>query len=131
MLSNDIDWEYAFQNSIEYITDLYNFSKYHKNNEDIVHINLAKWADKFVIAPASANTIAKITYGIADNVLLETALAWNKPMFIAPAMNNEMYANVITQRHIAELESLGHVFIQPTVKKLACGDFGIGAFAHV
>lgn len=94
------------------------------------HIGISKWADIFVIAPASANTINKIGAGIADNLLLESILAFNKPLLIAPAANTNMYLNPNTQGNLKKLKVFGHIIIEPQNKLLACNDEGIGAMAE-
>jgi phosphopantothenoylcysteine decarboxylase/phosphopantothenate--cysteine ligase len=95
-------------------------------NEPIHHISLAKEIDAYLIAPATANVIAKIARGVADDLLTTTALATNAPMIIAPAMNTEMWFDQATQDNIAELKRRGFVFVEPTNGELACGDEGIG-----
>ena len=90
------------------------------------HIDRARWADVFVIAPASANTIAKLNWGVADNLLLAEALAYRGKFMIAPAMNPEMYRAESTQRNIQELRNKGIAFIGPDVGKTACGEVGQG-----
>lgn len=93
---------------------------------DIEHISLAKRADVFLIAPATANVIAKISAGIADDMLTTTVMATRAPVVIAPAMNTNMYENPITQGNIERLESFGYHFIQPGCGRLACNDIGRG-----
>ncbi|KAL8522972.1 hypothetical protein ACS0TY_013072 [Phlomoides rotata] len=86
-----------------------------------------------VIAPLSANTLAKITGGLCDNLVTCIVRAWdyNKPLFIAPAMNILMSDNPFTKRHLAALDELGtSLIIPPVKKKLACGDYGNGAMAE-
>ena len=104
-----------------------------KSAERINHIDLGKEADLFVVAPASANTIAKLAHGMADNMLTATALALpsTTPKLIAPAMNTKMYENPITQENLSKLEKYGWQIIQPRETVLACGDHGIGALASV
>lgn len=100
----------------------------------ITHIDMRDWADVFIIAPCSANTMAKLANGICDNLLTSIARAWdyNKPFYIAPAMNTLMWTNPITQIHIDFLEkTFGIKLIWPTSNKLACGQCGIGAMAHI
>ena len=93
---------------------------------DVEHISLAKAADLVLIAPASANVIAKLASGIADDMLTTTMLACEKPKLIAPAMNTAMYNNPVTQRNIQTLKDLGYSFIEPASGMLACGDEGAG-----
>ncbi len=93
------------------------------------HIALAKKADAIVIAPATANTIAKIASGSSDDLLTAIVLAANVPLIIAPAMNQGMYSNAITRRNLAFLKKQGAVIVEPEKGELACGDFGKGRLA--
>ncbi|PLX66471.1 MAG: bifunctional phosphopantothenoylcysteine decarboxylase/phosphopantothenate--cysteine ligase CoaBC [Denitrovibrio sp.] len=96
----------------------------------IEHIDLAGWADEFVIAPATANTIAKIAHGIADNLLTSTILPYKKRLLIAPAMNVDMYANPITQENLKKVEAMGHMIIDPGTGEMACDAEGKGRMAE-
>ena len=89
------------------------------------HISLTE-ADIFVIAPASANTISKLANGICDNLLLSTACAFNKPMLIAPAMNENMWNNKFIQENIEKLQRSGMFILNPAEGFLACGTDGTG-----
>ena len=93
---------------------------------EVEHISLAKKADLMVIAPATANVIAKFACGIADDMLTTTFLACTCPVLIAPAMNTRMYENAATQDNIRTLKSRGIQFIEPAFGHLACGDEGKG-----
>lgn len=93
---------------------------------DVTHISLAKAADLFVIAPATANVIAKMAHGIADDMLTTTVLAAKCPKLVAPAMNTGMLENPITQDNIRTLEKYGFGIIQPDSGVLACKDVGSG-----
>lgn len=99
----------------------------------INHIDLGKEADLFVLAPASANTVAKLACGLADNMVTATALALpaSTPKLLAPAMNTKMYDNPLTQKNLATLKELGYQEIPPKSSLLACGDVGRGALADV
>ncbi len=90
------------------------------------HVALAKKADALLIAPATANVIAKLARGIADDMLTTTALACDCPKMIAPAMNTRMYENPATQENMETLERYGMTVIKPAEGRLACGDAGIG-----
>ncbi|WP_107689070.1 bifunctional phosphopantothenoylcysteine decarboxylase/phosphopantothenate--cysteine ligase CoaBC [Neisseria wadsworthii] len=92
----------------------------------MAHINLTREADIFLIAPASANTIAKIANGIADNLLTNLAAARKCPLAVAPAMNVEMWFNPANQRNIARLQSDGITVFQPASGEQACGETGVG-----
>ena len=95
-------------------------------NMDVEHISLAKWADLILVAPASANTIAKIRYGIADNMLTTVLLARRCPLVLAPAMNTVMYEQSINKENILHLQNNGVYFLEPGEGLLACGDTGAG-----
>ena len=101
------------------------------DHEGISHIELAKAADAVLIAPASADFIAKLAYGLADDLLSATVLATRSPIVIAPAMNVNMYENSVTQENIQKLKNRGFVFIEPDEGHLACGDVGRGKLADV
>lgn len=119
---------------------------YHKK-DTIRHIEFRTWADLLLIAPITANTLAKIANGICDNFLCCIVRAWpkNKPIILAPAMNTEMWNNPITQAHINNFSNLFLTsskpgpfneysmvdIIPPISKKLACGEEGIGAMADI
>ena len=100
---------------------------------EVKHISLAKKADVVLIAPATANIIGKIANGIADDFLstVVMAVANHTPVYIAPAMNTNMYENPIVQDNIKKLKSFGYRFIEPKESLLACGDLGRGALADV
>lgn len=93
---------------------------------DVKHISLAKKADLFMIAPATANVIGKIANGIADDMLTTTVMAARCPVFIAPAMNTAMYENPIVQDNMSKLKSYGYKIVEPASGYLACGDTGKG-----
>lgn len=97
---------------------------------EVEHISLAKRADVFVIAPATANVIGKAAHGIADDMVTTTLMATKAPMVIAPAMNTGMYENPVVQENISILENRGVRFIQPASGRLACGDSGKGKLAE-
>lgn len=96
---------------------------------DVEHISLAKKADVFLIAPATANVIGKIANGIADDMLTTTVMATKGKVLIAPAMNTNMYENPIVQRNINTLKEIGYDFVEPESGRLACGDTGKGKLA--
>ena len=93
---------------------------------DVAHISLAKAADLMLIAPATANVIAKLAHGLADDMLTTTALAARFKKLVAPAMNTAMLENPITQDNLKQLEHYGFGIIQPAVGLLACKDVGSG-----
>lgn len=96
---------------------------------NVEHVSLAKKADIFLVAPASANVIGKMAAGIADDMLTTTLLAAKCPIYVAPAMNTNMYTNIIVQDNIAKLKRYGVHFITPATGRLACDDVGIGKLA--
>ena len=90
------------------------------------HIQLADEADLILLAPATANTLAKLAHGLADDVLGAIALATKAPFLHAPAMNGKMWLHPATQANVATLKSWGHHFIGPEEGMLACGYEGVG-----
>ena len=94
------------------------------------HIELARWADIFIIAPASANTLSKFAHGSADNLLSTLYLAANCPVYIAPAMNHVMWHHVATQTNIQIVQSHGIRLISPEAGEQACGEMGVGRMAE-
>ncbi|MCI7612103.1 MAG: bifunctional phosphopantothenoylcysteine decarboxylase/phosphopantothenate--cysteine ligase CoaBC [Selenomonadaceae bacterium] len=96
------------------------------HNYDVEHIALANLADVVLIAPATANVLAKAAAGIADDMLTTTVLATRAPIFFAPAMNSNMYENPVTQQNITTLQQRGWQLIEPANGHLACGTSGIG-----
>ena len=87
----------------------------------VQHISLAQAADAILVAPATANVIAKLAHGIADDMLTTTILASEAPKIVAPAMNTKMYENPITQDNLATLERYGFTIAAPASGRLACG----------
>ncbi len=99
--------------------------------EPILHIDLAKECDLFLVAPCTADVLAKIACGIADDLLTSTILATTSPILLAPAMNCAMYENAATQRNIDLCKERGIRFVEPASGRLACGDTGRGKLADV
>jgi 3-polyprenyl-4-hydroxybenzoate decarboxylase len=128
--SDKDEWTWEHQNE-EYSPVLSPDSWY--KNDPILHIDLIKDASALVIAPASMNTIAKMTYGLNDNLLTSLYAAWDntKPIIIAPAMNTKMYLSPANQSNLLILRNRGVHIVDPIDKKLACGEKGIGALADV
>ncbi|AJI47691.1 bifunctional phosphopantothenoylcysteine decarboxylase/phosphopantothenate--cysteine ligase CoaBC [Francisella philomiragia] len=108
-----------------YTDESLNMSEY---SQSMAHINLSRWADKIFIVPASANTIAKLAHGLADDLLSQTILANedNSKVYIAPAMNVNMWQNQLTQMNITKLQNIGFNLITPDQGIQACGDIGSG-----
>ena len=98
---------------------------------DFNHIDMGKWADIFIIAPSSANTINKLSNGIADNLLTQIALAYRGQKLLAPAANTNMYKNTLTQSSIKMLKLMNYEIVEPQSKLLVCKDEGDGALADV
>ena len=97
---------------------------------EIGHVALAKWADLMLIAPATANCMAKMACGIADDLLSTTCLAVRCPVLVAPAMNSAMWRNPATQANLALLRSRGVRFVGPEAGHLACGDDDVGRMSE-
>lgn len=104
-------------------------------DQPIPHIELRKWADVLVIAPLSANTLAKLSGGLCDNLLTSVVRAWDrsKPIVLVPAMNTIMWEHPATQEHLSTLRRWYPrlIVVEPVAKTLACGDVGIGAMAPI
>lgn len=106
--------------------DMFNEIKYW----EIGHISLAKKADIFLVAPATANIVGKIANGIADDMLTTTIMATKAKVILAPAMNTNMYNNIIFKENMTKLQKLNYEFIEPKSGRLACGDIGKGKMAE-
>lgn len=98
---------------------------------EVEHISLAKAADVFAVVPATANVIAKMAHGIADDMVTTTILATRAPVVVAPAMNTAMFENIATQENIETLRAHGMQIVAPVSGRLACGDTGSGKLASV
>ena len=118
---------------IPYYKDEDEWSTFNEIGDPILHIELRKWADVFLIAPCTMNTMAKIANGLCDNLLTNIARAWDysKPFLIAPAANTYMWQSSITESQIKVVKNLGIKIIPPISKTLACGDTGVGAMADI
>lgn len=142
LIKKDMDVEVIMtKNATEFIAPL-TFESLTKHNvmvstfdrvadHSVKHIAIAKRADVFAIVPASANVIAKIVHGLADDMLTTTFLAASCPKIICPAMNTAMYENPITQRNIGLLKEYGMEVVEPESGFLACGDVGSGKLADL
>lgn len=119
---------------VEVLTDEDEWAAWKERGDPVQHIELRRWADLFLIAPVSANTLAKLAGGLCDNLLTCVARAWElgkKPLLFAPAMNTAMWEHPATAQHVATLEGWGARSIPPVAKVLICGDTGVGAMAPV
>lgn len=119
---------------IHVLTDADEWDGYQDVSSDaVVHVELRKWADILVIAPCSANTLAKVALGLCDNLATCLLRAWDpeKPLIIAPSMNTVMWEHPTTAEHLRKLELRGCQVLPPASKRLACGDVGRGALAPV
>jgi len=121
------------KSSTEVFLDENEWKMWKNRGDPILHIDLVKWADIFVIAPLDANTLGKMSSGICDNLLTCIARAWDveKPLLFCPAMNTRMFLHPITSRQIEDLKDFGYYEIKPISKTLMCGDTGVGAMAEV
>jgi phosphopantothenoylcysteine decarboxylase/phosphopantothenate--cysteine ligase len=106
------------------------YSKEDENELWNNHVDLGLWADYMIIAPASANTLSKMTNGICDNLLLATYLSSKCPVYFAPAMDLDMYLHPSTKKSLKKLQSFGNVLIPPTSGELASGLIGKGRMAE-
>ena len=121
--------------SVHVLTDRDEWREVAEVGDKVLHIELRRWADVFVVAPCSANTLAKLANGLSDNLLTCVARAWpigTRPLLCAAAMNTAMWEHPFTAKHVSTLrEELGVLFVPPVAKRLACGDVGMGALASV
>lgn len=126
----------AFQ-PVPLITDSHEWDKWKKRGDSVEHIELRKWADIAVVAPLSANSLAKLANGLADNLAMSVLRAWewtSKPVIIAPSMNTAMWEHPLTAPQLATVRGFNRdlVHILPPVSKmLVCGDTGVGAMASL
>jgi len=94
------------------------------------HIDTAQWADLFLLAPATANLIGKISSGISDDTLTTTLCAFSGPVALAPSMNTNMYENPVTKKNLSYLRSIGFTIIEPDTGEMACHTYGVGRMAE-
>ena len=106
-------------------TDLFDY----KNEAEMDHISLSRWADVVLFAPATANKIAQLSNGLAEDLATTVALASDKDIFIAPAMNVRMWENTITKSNLKKLINSNYKIIGPDIGEMACGEYGSGKFS--
>lgn len=125
--------ETDISDDIDIFSDHDEWSTWKNRGDPVLHIELGKWADVFLIAPLDANSLGKISSGICDNLLTCTVRAWDmsKSLLFCPAMNTKMYIHPLTANQISTLISWGYREIPVTEKVLICGDAGAGAMAEV
>ncbi|KAF5840899.1 flavo protein [Dunaliella salina] len=118
---------------MEFLNDEDEWHSWQRVGDEVLHIELRRWADIFIIAPLSANSLAKLANGLADNLLTCVARAWDHQaanMLVAPAMNTCMWSGPFTAAHLTTLYDMGMAILPPISKRLACGDTGVGAMAE-
>ncbi len=101
-----------------------------ENEAEMDHISLSRWADVIIIAPATANTISKLSQGSTDDLASTVVLASNKQVFLAPAMNVRMWEHQSTKNNLKVLKDYGYKFIGPVIGDMACGEFGEGKMSE-
>jgi len=107
-------------------TDLFNSD----NESEMDHISLSRWSDLILIAPATANTIAKISFGLSDDLASTVIFASDKKIFISPAMNVRMWENQSNKENLKKLKDFGHEIIGPEIGEMACGEYGMGKMSE-
>lgn len=119
--------------AIQILSDTVEWAAWQDRGDPVLHIDLVKWADLFLIAPLDANTLGKIASGVCDNILTCVARAWDplKPLIFCPAMNTKMWEHPVTAPQIALLKSWGYKEVTCISKTLMCGDVGIGGMAEI
>tara|TARA_B100001123_G_scaffold10626_1_gene12804 strand:+ start:33 stop:1232 length:1200 start_codon:yes stop_codon:yes gene_type:complete len=100
------------------------------NESEMDHISLSRWADLILIAPATANTISKISFGLSDDLASTVVFASDKKIFIAPAMNVRMWENQSNKKNLKKLIDFGHEIIGPEIGEMACGEYGMGKMSE-
>ena len=102
----------------------------YKNEAEMDHISLSRWSDLILIAPATANTIAKLGYGKSDDLASTVVLASDKKIFLAPAMNVRMWEHKANKNNLKKLVDFGHEIIGPEIGEMACGEYGMGKMSE-
>jgi len=118
-------------NSFEAVTGQPAYTDMWAQTRDITHVKLADWAHIVVVAPATADCLAKVAAGICDDLLTTLLCAcWQVPVLLAPAMNSRMWANPLVQRNLKTIQEIGFRVIGPEHGRLACGEIGPGRMAE-
>ncbi|KAL4559775.1 hypothetical protein LXL04_031921 [Taraxacum kok-saghyz] len=122
----------SIPNNVMLYTDQHEWSSWSKIGDSVLHIELRRWADIMIIAPLSANTLAKIAGGLCDNLLTSIVRAWDyeKPIFVAPSMNTFTWKNSFTEKHCETIDELGINLIPPVTTRLASGVDGTSAMVE-
>ena len=102
-----------------------------ENESEMDHISLSRWADLIVVAPATANTISKLSSGMSNDLASTVILASNKDIYLAPAMNVRMWEHASTKENLFKLKNYGYKIIGPEIGDMACGEFGKGKMTEV
>lgn len=108
-------------------TDIFDYN----NETEMDHISLSRWADVVLIVPATANTIAKLSNGIADDLATTVVLASNKKIFLAPSMNVRMWEHISNKHNVQKIREFGYNVIGPDIGDMACGEYGEGKMSSV
>lgn len=115
--------------ALEVVSEQRVFKQSDQFNSHSFHLSIAKSCDVLLVAPATANTIAKIAYGIADSLLTSLVLSFQGSIIIAPAMHTEMWENEATKENVKRIKNRGIYIVEPEKGDLACGDYGVGRLA--
>ena len=102
----------------------------HENESEMDHISLSRWSDLILVAPATANTISKLSTGSSDDLASTVILASNKDVFLVPAMNVRMWEHPSTKENLLKLKSFGYQIIGPEIGDMACGEYGEGKMSE-
>ncbi|MDH7599074.1 MAG: flavoprotein [Sedimentisphaerales bacterium] len=117
--------------SFETVTGQPAYTDMWATQRDLIHIKLADWAQVVVVAPATANCLAKLATGICDDLLCTLlCVCWQRPVLLAPAMNTRMWSNPVVQRNVKAVQEMGFRLIGPEYGRLACGEEGLGRMAE-
>ncbi|XP_037087216.1 phosphopantothenoylcysteine decarboxylase-like [Pollicipes pollicipes] len=121
-------------NGVAHLSDADEWAAWRARGDPVLHIALREWADLLLVAPLSANTLAKLAHGLADGLVACVARAWplgRRPALVCPAMNTEMWLHPATAPQLATLAGWGYTVAPPVEKTLICGETGVGAMAHL